>query len=125
MIARTFTYVDYDGIERTETHHFHLEQAEILKMEMGVSGGMRKLLQKIIDEKDSKRLYEHFENLVQKSYGVKSNDGRRFDKDPKLLDEFMQTPVYSMLIMELAFDTDKAIEFTNGILPKALTEKKA
>lgn len=125
MIARTFTYVDYDGIERTETHHFHMEKAEILQMEMGVSGGMRKLLQKIIDEKDGKRLYEHFENLVQKSYGVKSNDGRRFIKTPEVLAEFMQTPAYSMLIMELAFDTDKAVEFSNGILPKDLSEKKS
>lgn len=124
MIKRTYTYTDYEGVERTEDFFFHMEKAEIVRMEMSVYGGMRKLLQKIIAEKDSKKLYEHFENLVQQSYGVKSDDGRRFIKKPELLAEFMQTPAYSMLIMELITDAEKAAEFTNKILPQDLGEEK-
>ncbi len=122
MIPKTYTYTDYDGVERTETFYFHMEKAEILKMEMGVYGGMKKLLEKIIAEKDSKRLYEQFESLVQKSYGVKSPDGRRFIKNDEVLQDFIQSPAYSMLIMELVTDPDKAAEFTNGIMPRDMVK---
>ena len=38
-------------------------------------------------------------------------------------DAFAQTEAYSELFMELATNTDSAIKFCNGIMPKTVTEK--
>ena len=58
-----------------------------------------------------------FKDLVLKSYGVKSDDGRRFIKNEKLREEFEQTEAYSILYMELSTDADAAAAFVNGIIP--------
>ena len=54
---------------------------------------------------------------IKKSYGVKSADGRRFDKREELYEAFEQTEAYSEIFMELITDADKAAAFVNGIMP--------
>lgn len=121
MYKKTITYVDYDGNERTEDFYFNLTTAELSKMDMGTVGGMKKLLEKIVAEKDVKRISEIFEEIIQKAYGVKSPDGRRFIKSAEVLDDFTQTEAYSIFYMELATNTDEAIKFINGIIPQDLS----
>ena len=118
MYKITKTYIDYDGKERTEDFFFNLSKAECLKMQNSETGGMKKTLEKIIMEEDQKRLYEHFESIVDKAYGEKSLDGRRFMKSEEILSNFKQTEAYSEIIVELATDTEKAIQFINNVLPK-------
>ena len=48
MIKRTITYVDFNGTTRTETFCFHLSQAETIEFECSESGGITKLIEKII-----------------------------------------------------------------------------
>ena len=59
-----------------------------------------------------------FKDLVLKSYGEKSADGKRFIKTPEISEAFSQTEAYSVLFMELATDADAAAAFVNGIIPK-------
>lgn len=123
MLKRTMTYTDYDGNERTEDFYFDLSKAEILEMELGISGGMQNFLQKIIDAKDVPELASLFKKIVLKAYGKKSDDGRYFVKKQEYTDEFVSCPAYSDLYMELCTDSDKAAEFMNAIIPK-FDEKK-
>lgn len=125
MLKKTITYTDYDGNERTEDFYFSLNKAELLELELSVSGGYMAMLQKIIMEKDLTRLIAIFKDLVLKSYGSKSLDGKRFIKNEELTTEFIQTEAYSDLFMELATNADAAAEFCNGIMPKALAEEVA
>ena len=118
MLKRTMTYTDYDGNERTEDLYFNLSRAEVLELEMGVSGGMTQMLNKIMAEKDMKRIVESFKDIVLRAYGVKSPDGKHFVKSKELTDAFSQTEAYSDLFMELAFDAEAAANFVNGIIPK-------
>ena len=117
MIKKTITYTDYDGNERTEDFYFNLTQTEILELEVSDNAGMEKTIQRIIDEKDMKRLVAIFKDVIMKSYGKKSVDGRRFEKSKELLDDFMQTEAFSQLFIELATNADKASEFINGVVP--------
>ena len=117
MIKKTIKYVDYDGNEREEDFYFNLNKAEIAEMQMTASGGMDKFINRIINEQDGKRIVELFKELVLKSYGKKSDDGRRFIKSQELRDEFSQTEAYSELFMELATNADAAAAFVNGIIP--------
>ena len=108
MFKKTVTYNDFDGNERTEDFYFHLKKSELMEMQLSISGGWTNLLQNIIQEKDSVRLIEFFKNIIAKTYGKKSLDGRRFSKTPEILAEFQETEAYSKLFMELAFDSDAA-----------------
>ena len=122
MLKKTITYTDYDGNERTEDFYFGLNKAELLELEMSVSGGYQALLQKIISEKDMPRLISIFKELVLKSYGAKSLDGKRFIKNEELTNEFIQTEAYSDLFMSLAADANAAAEFCNGIMPASIVK---
>lgn len=118
MHKETITYVDYDGNERTEDFFFNLTKAELTEMDLGTAGGMKKLLDRIIAEKDTKRIMEIFKEIIQKSYGVKTLDGRRFIKSQEVLDEFTQTEAYSIMFMKLATDAAAAATFVNNIIPQ-------
>lgn len=120
MLKKEIVYTDYNGVERKEIFWFHLSKAELLDMEMTTSGGYAETVQRIIDAKDTSALIRVFKDLIKKSYGVKSEDGRRFVKSDELFEEFSQTEAYSQLYMELTLNADKAAEFINGIIPQDL-----
>ena len=117
MLKKTIKYTDYNGVERTEDFYFNLNKAEIMEMQLTTVGGLDAYLKKIISAQDMPTLMRIFKDLVLKSYGVKSDDGRRFIKNEKSREEFEQTEAYSILYMELSTDADAAAAFVNGIIP--------
>lgn len=120
MLKKTVTYVDYNGVERTEDFYFNLTKAEVAEMEMSVQGGFSKMLEEIVASKDNVQIVNLFKQIVLKSYGEKSPDGRRFIKSDEIAQAFAQTEAYSEIFMELALDEKKAADFVNGILPANL-----
>ena len=120
MLEKTIKYKDYNGVERTETHHFNLSTAEVTKMETSTSGGFTQMIYKIIETRDIPSLVKIFDDIILKSYGEKSPDGRRFIKSEELSTAFSQTEAYTTLFMELISDSKKAAEFVNGVLPQHL-----
>lgn len=119
------TYTDFNGNERKEDFYFHLTEAEVMKMQLGTTGGLAETIQRLIDLQDGPAILKIFEDLVLKAYGVKSPDGREFIKNQALRDSFMQTQAYSDIYVELATDADKAAKFINGILPANLAKQVA
>ena len=87
-------------------------------MEMSTEGGLEKMINKIISTKDTVKIIAVFKDLIAKSYGEKSADGKRFIKSKDLTEAFMQTEAYSDLFMELATNTKSAEDFVNGVTPK-------
>lgn len=128
MIKKTITYVDYEGETRTEDFYFHLTKRDLLKMQSEYPGGLHKFLMKIVAENDMRKIFDYMEEIIRRSYGVKSPDGRRFitgSDDKEVLYNFTQTEAYSQLIMELATNPDAAAEFINGIIPEDLNKQAA
>jgi hypothetical protein len=125
MIKRTLTYTDYNGNERTEDFYFNLSKAEIMKMELSVKGGLAESIQRIVAAQDTPAIIEVFEDLIKRSYGVKTPDGRGFIKRVEDLEAFMATEAYSMLFMELSTDADAAAKFINGVVPADMAQKSA
>ena len=117
MIKKTITYTDYNGVERKEDFWFNLTKAEIMEMELSTSGGLAETIKRIVDTQDAPKLIKIFKELILKSYGQKSLDGKRFIKSKELSEEFAQTEAYSILFMELATNADEASKFVNGIVP--------
>ena len=117
MLKKTITYTDYNGVERKEDFYFNLTKAEIMEMEMSISGGLTEMINRIVAAQDAPAIVKIFKELILKAYGVKSPDGKRFIKSDELATEFAQTEAYSQLFMELATDADAASAFVNGIVP--------
>lgn len=117
MLKRTMTYTDYNGVSRTEDFYFNLTQAEVTELELSVDGGLVEMINRIIAAKDGKQIIALFKDIVLRSYGEKSPDGKRFIKNQEIRDAFAQTEAYSDLFMELATDAKKAAAFVNGIVP--------
>lgn len=125
MLKKTITYTDYDGMERTEDFYFNLSKAELAEMEASVDGGMEKFIKKIIAEKSTTKIFAMFKDLVLRSYGEKTLDGKRFVKSKELSEAFSQTEAYSELVMSLIEDSEAAAAFVQGILPAEATANKS
>ena len=124
MLKKSITYTDFDDVERTEDFFFHLSKSELMEMDFSATGGMNKTIESIINARDTKRLIEIFKDLILKSYGEKSLDGKRCVKivdGKRLADDFSQTAAYDSLFMELATNTGAATEFILGVIPKELS----
>lgn len=119
MLKKYITYTDYNGVARKEAFYFNLSRSELIKMQLSTEGGMEEYLQRVIDTHDNRKLFELFDQLIKMSYGIKSEDGKRFIKSEKLTEEFAQTEAYTELLLELMGDdsTNAVLEFVKGIMP--------
>ena len=120
MIKWTITFNTYDGETLTEDFYFNLNKAELIQMQFDVNGAYGAFIERISNERDLKRLGEEFRKIILTSYGKKSDDGRLFRKSQEMRDDFEQSEAYASLYMELLTDSDKAVKFVRGILPKDL-----
>lgn len=125
MLKKTIKYTDFNDEEVEEDYYFHLSKAELVELEMSVDGGLSESLKKIIESEDGKKIITEFKKIILGAYGKRSDDGRRFIKTQDLRDEFESTEAYSALFMELVTDTEAAVEFINGVIPKGLAEEAA
>ena len=121
MLKKTIKYTDYDGNEREEDFYFNLSKAEVTEMELSKEGGMSEYIKKISATQNGPELIKLFKEIIMKSYGEKSLDGKRFIKNKELTEAFTQTEAYSELFVELASNADEAVKFINGIMPKNMT----
>lgn len=123
MLKKTITYEDYDGNTRTEDFYFNLSKAELIEIEASTPGGVAAKLEKISKDNNGSEIIKTFKDIILKSYGVKSEDGKRFIKSEEISKAFEETEAYSELFYELALDADKAAAFVNGIMPRKLIEE--
>jgi len=125
MLKETRTYVDYNGVERTEDFYFNLSKAELSELELTTPGGFQSLIQSVTETKDVPGLVKIFKQIILMAYGEKSADGRRLMKSEEISKAFSETEAYSDLFMELVSDADKAAAFINGVIPKMTDAERA
>ena len=123
MIMKTIKYVDYDGVERSESFYFNLSKAELVSMDFEIEGGFKRKIEKVIEAQNQRELIEIFKDIIFRSYGEKSADGRRFIKSKEISEAFTQTEAYSELFMELATDAKAAEAFIKGIMPPEVVKE--
>lgn len=122
MFEKKIRYTDYDNNVREETLRFHLSKAELMDMQLSEVGGMKNLLDRMIEEQDNTKLAKYFKDLLLMSYGEKAPDGKHFLKEDedghKLYRKFMQTEAYSEMYMWLLTGEEAVLEFVKGIMPE-------
>ena len=120
MLKKTVTYTDYNGVERTEDFYFNLTRSELMEMHLTTEGGMDEKINSIIKAKSQPELEKLFKEILLKSYGKKSPDGRLFMKNDEIRAEFEASPVYDELYMKLFTDENAAADFViPQVQPKA------
>lgn len=123
MLKKTVTYTDYNGNERTEDHYFNLNKAELMELEMSVDGGLTTMIKRISSAQDGPSIMKVFKEILSKSYGIKSDDGKRFIKSEEIFTAFSQTEAYSAIFMELVTDDNASAKFIEGVIPSDLAKE--
>lgn len=122
MYSKTINYTDYNGVNCSEKLYFNFTKAELSEMELSEDGGLANRLQKIVDEKNRSEIMKFFKKLILDSYGVKSEDGKRFIKTEKLRNDFEYSLAFDAFYMLLLTNEKMQTEFVNGIVPKDLVQ---
>lgn len=126
MYKVTLTYEDLNGDQRTEDFYFHLSKSAAIRWENSIDGGLSARMQKIVDSNSKPQLMKLFEDVIMKTYGIKTDDGKRFEQSEEISTAFMQSPAYDALFMKLFTEEGYASAFINAIIPKIdEMEKKA
>lgn len=125
MLRKVIKYNDLNGNPTQGEFYFHLSKADVVKLQVSKKGGLEAWLRRIVAAEDESAIIQEFENLIRLSAGKKSDDGKRFIRDPEVLSEFFDTDAYSEFFMELCTNAEAAAEFINGIIPDDLAETMA
>lgn len=134
MIKLTKTYVDFDGNERTEDAHFNLTRTELVDMAMDLPDNIQEMFKNnpntnenevlgAMKELGNKKIFDFIKSLVLNAYGIKSEDGRRFEKSEKIREEFSQTLIYDAIITDLTTNDEAAIKFVSAVIPAEAASK--
>ena len=121
MLKKTITCEDFDGNEYTEDYYFHLNKTELAELNLGKKEGFYEYTKRLLKEDtDASReeILRIYRDLILKSYGKKSADGKRFIKSPEISKEFSETNAYEALYMELIQSDTALRDFVRGVLPK-------
>lgn len=130
MIKMNVSAETFDGDMVTETLWFHMNKVDLIELQQSEPGGFTDTLQAFMSRKpedwtnkDKFKLFEFFRVMVDKAYGERSSDGKRFKKSPEILANFKDSIFYDEFILSLLEDEKKSIKFFNGVMPKALLEQ--
>jgi hypothetical protein len=128
MIKKTVSYTDYNGQQQVEDLYFHLSKSEIFSLH---AGGIIALLDEVSKksqsgEQNHVEVVETFKKLIGIAYGVKSSDGKRFHKSEDQTADFLSSPAYDAVFMEILEGGDQdSIKFVLGMLPADISEQTA
>ena len=130
MQKHTITFKDLDGNPLTEDFYFHINKAELAKMQISKKGGVGEVFKQLTDANDSDQVLEVFDEVILMSYGIRLDDNVTFDKENQVGQKFIQTDAYSELFLELFADVDKngkandgtaIVTFLKGIFPEDIS----
>lgn len=127
MYIKEIKFTNFNDEEITQKFYFNLNRSDIQKWNLEKNGGFVGCLERIENTRDGVELANFIEDLLSKTYGVKSDDGSRFIKKrpdgSSLYEEFKETNAYDVLFVELTTNEKAAAEFINGVLPKELLKE--
>lgn len=140
MYTVPITYTDLDDVVVTDKVDFNLTKTELLEyvgtnIDVGnitaesndemMEYAQKKLLKKL-NFSTGADIIGFIKDLILRSYGVKSEDGKSFIKvlpdGTKLADKFVQTLAFDALMTMLTDDPNKADEFMFAIMPRSIAE---
>lgn len=123
MIKKTITFTDFNGEEVTEDLYFNLSTPEITKLSYKYGGDLKAYIEKVVATNDPMLMIEFMEDLMLSSYGIKSEDGRRFVKGRQVREDFEYSQAYAELFIILITKPSEAKLFGEGLVTTASEQK--
>jgi 5,10-methylene-tetrahydrofolate dehydrogenase/methenyl tetrahydrofolate cyclohydrolase len=112
--------MDFDGEEVTETFGFNLSTAELAKFGLSKDNDVQSYFQKLMEEKDVEGLIALFEDMLMRSVGRRSEDGKRFVKNQDIVNDFMQTNAFETYFNEMMNNNQVMVDFFVNVVPQNL-----
>lgn len=120
MIKKTVKYEDFNGNEVVEDLYFNYTKTELMKLQFN---GKLEALTKAQETNNVNELALFADDFVKNSYGIKSDDGKRFIKSEKISEEFSQSLAYDALMNDLMFKEGEFDKFVRLVIPKDINAK--
>lgn len=125
MLTKTIEYEDYNGTVRTEDFYFNLNPTELRDLQYSKEGGFQEYFEKIKQDENIPEMIRTIEELVLLAFGIKSDDGRHFEKSDRIAADFKNSMAYQELFMELMTNPKEAAGFFMGLLPLGVQKQIA
>lgn len=123
MYTTKIKYTDYNDQEKETILRFHLNKQEVLDWAMqDGNASFDQVIIRIMEKQNTKDMMDAFTDLIARSYGEKTEDGR-FEKDDEIYKRFKSSAAYPEFYMMIATDESKALEFLKGIMPKDISDE--
>ena len=123
MLKKTVHYVNFNNEPREKVLYFNLSEPEQIHfaLEFEEYGGLEAFVNGLNPQENPQELIEFFEKLLRASYGEKSPDGEKFNKEG-VYEEFEGSAAYNALYMELLTNEKIAEAFVNGLMSSNLRQ---
>lgn len=125
MLKKTIKFDDFNDQPQEEDFYFHLSRADLIKLELTHEGGLSKSIDRIVQAQDGAAIIKEFEEIIKLSYGRRSADGKKFERNEEIWRDFHESNAYDALFMELCTDADAAAAFVQAVVPKGLIDQAA
>lgn len=123
MIKKTMTYVDFNGETVVEDLYFNLNALEYTRLTARNGGDLDKRIAELVEKDDTEGIIALMEDLLLSSYGVKSEDGRRFVKTKQVREDFEYSQAYAELFVLLLTNPEETKKFGQGIASSAQAQQ--
>lgn len=125
MFVKEIKYVDFSGVERKENFQFHLSLPEVTRIEAKIGKPLAEHTKELVERRDLNALITFLEEIILTSYGRKSADGRFFQKNKELREEFEYSQAYAEFFEMLLTDATLAKEFGEKVADNGKVRKNA
>ena len=123
MLKKTMTYVDFNGETVVEDLYFNLNALEYTRLTARNGGDLDKRIADLVAKDDTEGIIALMEDLLLSSYGVKSEDGRRFVKTKQVREDFEYSQAYAELFVLLLTNPEETKKFGQGIASSAQAQQ--
>lgn len=121
MLKETIHFTDFNNQPASTVEYFNLSKNEIIDLEASIEGGLASMMRRVEDNPTAKGVLELLKTLTHASYGIKSDDGRYFEKSDEITKRFISSAFYDDFLFSLVEnDAQKGLAFIRGILPAKL-----
>jgi hypothetical protein len=123
MLKKEIHWKGFDGEDVSDVFYFNISMSEVLELEVEAEEPLSDYLQRVVESDNRKDILTAVRRFIDKSYGVRSDDGRSFVKDPIHTAAFRKSLAYDKLIEELLTNEESAQIFMMGIFPTETLKK--
>lgn len=122
MIKRNITFETFDDEPKTitESYSFHISKREFVKLDAKYD--LTNILKGYGDEGNAEKVFNLMEDLILSSIGVKSEDGKHFEKTPSYRQKFASSAAYNALFEEVTLTETGGVDFLMQVMPRDIVE---